>query len=78
VDAGRGSQDGAGQAAPKAGQNYLGIDTLSAAAAWKARPRALEPHLDFNADAVDDILARLSVLRAKTRPADCGVKPDIE
>jgi hypothetical protein len=32
-------------------------------------PRALELHLDFDADAVDDILARLSVLRVKMRPS---------
>ena len=34
----------------------------------KGFPRALELHLDFDADAVDDILARLSVLRVKMRP----------
>jgi hypothetical protein len=31
-------------------------------------PRALELHLDFDADAVDDILARLSFLRVRMRP----------
>ena len=32
-------------------------------------PKALELHLDFDAHAVDDIPARLSVLRVKMRPS---------
>jgi hypothetical protein len=31
-------------------------------------PRALELHLDFDIDAVEEILARLSALRVKMRP----------
>jgi hypothetical protein len=30
-------------------------------------PQPLELHLDFDADAIDDILGRLSVLRVKVR-----------
>jgi hypothetical protein len=31
-------------------------------------PKALKLHLDFDADAIDDIITRLSVLRIQMRP----------
>jgi hypothetical protein len=36
--------------------------------ALEGQPRALELHLDFDADAIDAILTRLSVLRVQMRP----------